>query len=330
MSRVLVTGGAGFLGSHVATALLAKGHEVSVLDDYSGGCAANIPKGAVSFRGTITDRSQVATLFADLKFEYVFHLAAFAAENLSHNARIYTYENIVLGSANIVNACILHGVKRLVFTSSIAVYGDGEPPFTEETPPRPIDPYGIAKRAAEQDIIAAQRVFGLDYTIFRPHNIYGERQNLNDKYRNVVGIWMNQIMRGEPLTIFGDGKQQRAFSYVGDVAPLIADAAFNSRARNETFNIGADAPYSILQLADAVEAAMGTAGNPRVMLPARHEAKMAYCSHEKLGRYFGPREQTPLREGLDAMAKWATACGPQKRPPFPFIEIARGLPEAWK
>ncbi|MBA2302186.1 MAG: NAD-dependent epimerase/dehydratase family protein, partial [Acidobacteria bacterium] len=177
MSNVLVTGGAGFIGSHVADALLQRGHRVTILDDLSGGFRANVPAGAGFVHGDITDSPLVDRLFADARFDYVYHLAAYAAEGLSHFIRRFNYQNNVIGSINLINASINTGVKGFVFTSSIAVYGASpELPMTEATPARPEDPYGIAKYAVEQDLHASRAMFGLDFMIFRPHNVYGPRQ----------------------------------------------------------------------------------------------------------------------------------------------------------
>ena len=207
--KALVTGGAGFIGSHVIQALLDRQADVLALDDLSGGFEENIPDGARFVRGSIVDSALVERLFAEEKFDYVFHLAAYAAEGLSHFIREFNYTNNVVGSMSVINACVRHPVKCLVFTSSIAVYGANQVPMLEETVPAPEDPYGIAKYAVEMDLVAARRMFGLNSIVFRPHNVYGERQNIGDRYRNVIGIFMNQIMRGEPLTVFGDGEQQR-------------------------------------------------------------------------------------------------------------------------
>ena len=168
------------------------------------------------------DADLLARLFAEHQFEYVFHLAAYAAEGLSHFIRRFNYSNNVVGSMNVIDESVKSPVKCLVFTSSIAVYRAGETPMTEEMTPAPQDPYGIAKYAVELDLHAAGRMFGLNSIIFRPHNVYGERQRLGDRYRNVIGIFMNQIMHGEPMTVFGDGTQTRGFSYIGDGEPLIA------------------------------------------------------------------------------------------------------------
>jgi len=246
MSRTLVTGGAGFIGSHVAEELIKRNHQVTVLDDLSGGFVDNLVEGLRFVPGSINDVDLVNRLFLEEKYEYVFHLAAYAAEGLSHFIKRFNYENNLIGSVNLINAAVNTGVKCFVFTSSIAVYGASpELPMTEETPPHPEDPYGIAKQAVEQELRVCKEMFGLDYVIFRPHNVYGERQNIGDKYRNVVGIFMNQILQGKPMTVFGDGSQTRAFSYIGDVAPIIAEAVDVPDAYNQVFNIGADQPYSV-------------------------------------------------------------------------------------
>ena len=230
----LVTGGAGFMGSHVADHLLAKGHNVVVLDDLSGGFRENVPAGATFVEGSITDHELIDRLFDRHSFDYVYHLAAYAAEGLSHFIKRFNYNNNLIGSVNLVNASINHEVKCFVFTSSIAVYGAGQSPMSEEMIPVPEDSYGISKLAVEQELRVSHEMFGLDYVIFRPHNVYGERQNIGDRYRNVVGIFMNQLLRGEPMTIFGDGMQQRAFTHIDDVAPIIAASVdFPSGAQSD-------------------------------------------------------------------------------------------------
>lgn len=212
-SNILVTGGAGFMGSHLASELIDRGHLVTVLDDLSGGFADNVDSRAQFIQGSITDEDLIKKIFSDEKFDYVFHLAAYAAEGLSHFIKKFNYENNLIGSVNLINASINHEVKCFVFTSSIAVYGKNQTPMTEEMVPVPEDPYGVAKLAVEQELRVSHEMFGLDYVIFRPHNVYGERQNIGDRYRNVVGIFMNQIMQDQPMTIFGDGQQSRAFTY---------------------------------------------------------------------------------------------------------------------
>jgi UDP-glucose 4-epimerase len=329
LSQVLVTGGAGFIGSHVADALIARGHDVTVLDDLSGGFPGNVPPAAAFVHGSLTDHALVDRLFAERRIEHVYHLAAYAAEGLSHFIKRFNYTNNVIGSVNLLNASINTGVKTFVFTSSIAVYGSTPPPMTEDQVPAPEDSYGIAKYAVEMELRACRDLFGLNSVIFRPHNVFGPRQNIGDRYRNVVGIFMNQILQGRPMTIFGDGAQTRAFSYIDDVAPVMAEAIDTPAAWNETFNVGADQPYSLLQLANAVAGAMGV--TPRIEhLEARHEVQHAHSSHEKVRRIFGDRPQTPLAEGLRRMASWVREHGARTSAPFEGIEVTRHLPASWQ
>ncbi len=329
MKKVLVTGGAGFMGSHLAETLHNRGYDVVVLDDLSGGFVENVVDGVRFVRGSVTDAELVNNLFETEQFEDVFHLAAYAAEGLSHFIKRFNYTNNLIGSVNLINAAVNTGVKRFVFTSSIAVYGASpQLPMTEDTPPHPEDSYGIAKLAVEQELAVSKEMFGLDYVIFRPHNVYGERQNIGDKYRNVVGIFMNQILQGQPMTVFGDGTQTRAFSYIGDIIPLIADSIETPAAYNQIFNVGADQPYSVNQLAEAVAAAFGVEPNI-VFKPARNEVQDAYSDHSKVRRVFGERPMTSLADGLAKMAAWVKQHGARSSSEFEGIEIMKNFPKAW-
>ena len=324
----LVTGGAGFIGSHVAEHLIRMGHRVVVLDDLSGGCRENVPREAHFVEGSVLDHAVIEELFQEHPFDYVFHLAAYAAEGLSHFIKRFNYNNNVIGSVNLINAAVNHHVKRFVFTSSIAVYGAGQTPMTEAMIPVPEDSYGIAKLAIEQELRVSHEMFGLDYVVFRPHNVYGERQNIGDRYRNVVGIFMNQILRGEPMTIFGDGEQERAFTHIGDVAPVIAGCVENPAARNEVFNVGADVPFSVNRLAEIVAAAMGAKCNVQHLEP-RNEVKFAFSDHCKAERVFGTTQKIGLEDGIRCMAAWVKAHGARASNVFSNIEILRNLPPSW-
>jgi UDP-glucose 4-epimerase len=201
--------------------------------------------------------------------------------------------------------------------------------MTEETPAEPDDSYGIAKLAVEHELKASRAMFGLEYIIFRPHNVYGPRQNIADPYRNVIGIFMNQALQGRSMTIFGDGSQTRAFSYIDDVAPVIAGCIDVPGAWNQVFNIGADAPYSLRVLSREVAQAMGTEATVQY-LPARLEAVHAHSSHEKIRRIFGDRPETRLQDGLREMAAWVRGQGPRETSRFGAIEIAKNLPAVWR
>jgi UDP-glucose 4-epimerase len=304
------------------------GHEVFVVDDLSGGFVENLPPGAHFVKGSILDHQMIDRLFEKSRFEYVYHLAAYAAEGLSHFIKRFNYENNLIGTVNLINASLNHGVHHFVFTSSIAVYGAGQAPLTEALVPVPEDPYGVAKLACEQELRVTQRMFGLNYTVFRPHNVYGEKQNIGDRYRNVVGIFMNQILKNEPMTVFGDGEQQRAFTYVGDVAPLIAQSVSIPLARNETFNVGADLPVTVNELARRVAAAMGVECRV-VHLDPRNEVRFAFADHRKAERAFPRQQRTPLDEGIRRMAAWVRAHGSRASNTFEGIEVARKLPPSW-
>jgi UDP-glucose 4-epimerase len=325
----LVTGGAGFIGSHVAHHCLKLGHRVVVLDDLSGGFRDQVPDDAVFVRGSITDAALLRELFDEYRFDYVYHLAAYAAEGLSHFIRRFNYTNNVIGSVNLINESVQHDVKCFVFTSSIAVYGAAQLPMREDTEPHPEDPYGIAKYAVELDLRAAHAMFGLDWIVFRPHNVYGEHQNLGDPYRNVVGIFMNQIMQQRPLRVFGDGTQTRAFSYIDDVAPHIARSVDVSAARHQVINIGADEPYSVIELAEVIGEAFAV--SPRFeFLSARNEVKHAYSDHTLARNLFGYGERVSLRDGVTRMAQWARRIGVRSGSPFEGIEVSRNMPPAWQ
>ena len=330
MGRVLVTGGAGFLGSHVADALIRRGHDVTVLDDLSGGFRSNVPSAAHFVEGSVADAALVDAVFAQGAFTHVYHLAAYAAEGLSHFIRRFNYTNNVIGSVNVMNASVNTGVRTFVFTSSIAVYGESQVlPVTEAMVPQPEDPYGIAKFAVELDLQACHDMFGLDYVIFRPHNVFGPRQNIGDRYRNVVGIFMNQVLQGRPMTIFGDGTQTRAFSYVDDIAPLIAESVEIPAALNHVFNVGADELCSLNELAGLVSAAMEVPPDV-VHLAPRREVQHVHADHSLVRRVFGSRTVTPLRDGLAHTAAWARQHGSRATSRFDGIEIVRNLPDAWR
>ena len=325
---ILVTGGAGFIGSHVINDLLSKKHQAIALDDLSGGFKENVNPAAIFIEGSINDVALIDKIFKDYRIEYVFHLAAYAAEGLSHFIKRFNYENNLIGSVNLINASINNNVKCFVFTSSIAVYGAAQLPMREDMTPVPEDSYGIAKLAVEQELKASNHLFGLNYIIFRPHNVYGENQNLGDKYRNVLGIFMNQIMQGKALTIFGDGKQTRAFTYIRDVSPVIADSINVSEAYNNIFNIGADEPVAVNDIAKAVAREFNV--EPKITyLDARKEVVHAYSDHSKVQKIFRHTTKFQLEEGIHRMAEWAKKAGVRKSRKFENIEITKNLPRSW-
>jgi UDP-glucose 4-epimerase len=312
----------------VAQHCIELGHDVTVLDDLSGGFRDQAPQAARFVQGSVTDHHLLSRLFQAERFDYVYHLAAYAAEGLSHFIRRFNYINNLIGSVNLINEAVKHNVRCFVFTSSIAVYGANQLPMNEASVPRPEDPYGVSKYAVELDLRAAHEMWGLNSIIFRPHNVYGEHQNIGDRYRNVIGIFMNQIMTGKRMTVFGDGNQTRAFSYIADVAPHIANSVSISEAYNQVFNIGADAPYAVKDLAAVVAHAFGV--EPEIeYLPARNEVLHAFADHEKAKRVFGKGDSVDLEEGVTRMAAWARAVGARKSQTFMDIEVAKNMPPSW-
>lgn len=327
--KALVTGGAGFIGSHLVDDLLKLSLDVVVLDDLSGGFIENINPNVKFVTGSINNVSLINKLFTEEKFDYVFHLAAYAAEGLSHFIKNFNYQNNLIGSINLINASINHDIKCFVFTSSIAVYGAGQLPMTEETRPQPEDPYGIAKYSVELELESSHKMFGLNYIIFRPHNVYGERQNIGDRYRNVVGIFMNQILQDKPLTIFGDGTQQRAFTYIGDVSPIIANSIFNKDSYQNVFNIGSDSFTDVNKLAEIVCKSMKSEVNIEY-LPARNEVMNAYSDHKKAKKILKYSDITSLEDGIQKMVTWVNKEGSKVSKKFENIEILKNLPPSWK
>ena len=328
MKCSLITGGAGFIGSHVARHCLNLGHKVIVVDDLSGGFRDQVPPEATFVEGSVVNETLVSKIFETYKIDYVYHLSAYAAEGLSHFIRRFNYTSNLIGSVNLINESVRHEIECFVFTSSIAVYGRNQLPMVESLTPRPEDPYGISKYAVELDLAAAHEMFGLNYIIFRPHNVYGEHQNLGDTYRNVIGIFMNKIMQGMPMTVFGDGEQTRAFSYIDDVALPIARGVEVSAAYQEVINIGADQPHTIRELAERVASSMSV--QPEIeYLQERNEVKHAYASHDKAARLFEISSSVSLDEGLAGMADWSRQTGIRSSRKFESIEIEKNLPESW-
>jgi len=324
----LVTGGAGFIGSHLTNELIKCGHKVVVLDDLSGGFIDNVNKEAVFVHGSVINTELLSDIFNTYKFDYVYHLAAYAAEGLSHFIKRFNYTNNLIGSVNLINESIKHKVQCFVFTSSIAVYGKCTPPMNENMFPVPEDPYGIAKLSVEHELRVTHEMFGLNYIIFRPHNVYGENQNLGDRYRNVIGIFMNQLMQNKPVTIFGDGNQTRAFSYIADIVPQIASSVTNPKALNQIINIGADQEYSVNALAETVMRVVEKEGMIR-HVEARNEVINAYSDHSKAIAIFGIHANTPLETGLKKMYNWARIAGIRNSKKFENIEISEKLPPIW-
>lgn len=295
------------------------------IDDLSGGYKEHVPT-QVEFHALDLAKDEISSLFKGV--DIVYHFAAYAAEGLSPFIRKFNYSCNLVATANVVNACIEHQVGRLVFTSSMAVYGVGTPPFQETDIPSPIDPYGVAKFACEMDIKIAGEQHGLDWCIIRPHNVYGRNQNIWDRYRNVLGIWMYQYKKGLPFTIFGDGSQQRAFSSIDDCLVPLWKAGTDPRASKQIINIGSWKYYSIKEASEVLRKVIGD-GNMKHE-EARHEVKDALPSHEKSVQLLDYEDKTSLEAGLRDMWNWAKNQPDRPQKSWDSYELEKGIYGFWK
>jgi UDP-glucose 4-epimerase len=328
--KILITGIAGLIGSKLADWIIENipDAEVVGIDDLSGGYKENINPKVIFWQQNLVEHP-IENAFDVHRFDYVFHFAAYAAEGLSPFIRQYNYKNNLIATTKIVNNCIKYGVKRLVFTSSMAVYGHGHGNiFHEDQNPNPIDPYGISKYASEMDIQVAGMQHDLDWCIIRPHNVYGVNQNIWDKYRNVLGIWMYQHLNNEPMTIFGDGHQVRAFSYIDDIVEPLWNAAIKSEASKQIINLGGIEEHSILEANEILRKIIGSEN--LVYLQKRHEVKYAIPTYQKSIDILEFKHKINLEEGLTKMWEWAQRQPIRERFVWPSYELDKGLYKFWQ
>ena len=332
MNKILITGVAGLIGSRFADWLIENKPEFEIIgiDDLSGGYKENINPKVIFYQfNLVKDSYKLLKIFEDHKPDYVYHFAAYAAEGLSPFIRQYNYDNNLRATAGIINECIKYNVKRLIFTSTLAVYGHGSGGiFDEVQVPKPIDPYGVAKYGCEMDIQIAGEQHGLDWCIIRPHNVYGIKQNIWDKYRNVLGIWMYQHLNNEPMTIFGDGEQTRAFSFIDDSLEPLWNAAVRPEASKEIINLGGTKEISIKNASKILQEVVG--GDEIIHLEGRHEVKHSIPTFQKSIDILGFKHQTDLNEGLTKMWEWAKHQPMRDRFIWPEYELDKGIYSFWK
>lgn len=325
--KILVTGNLGFIGSHLTEKLLSKGHDVVGIDDESGGDARNsIFK---QYYNDCRDYSLVDFIIKNERPKAIYHLAANAAEGKSHFSPIDITTRNYNSFLNVLVAGINNGMKRIVVTSSVAVYGSAEPPFTEETEPEPEDLYGLSKLNIEKSLKILSKVHDFEWVVARAHNVYGPRQSMSDPYRNVVTIWMNKILKGEPYVIYGDGSMQRCYTYVDDLVEGLYKMGFED-VNGEIFNLGADEAYSLKQLSDAIQKVSGGVTPPEFLPSRPQEVKTAVLSHEKAKKLLGYKTRTSLEEGIERTWKWAKQQGPQKLRYTDFEIDSPKIPANWR
>ncbi len=328
--KILITGVAGLIGSRLADYIIENEPDVHIvgIDDLSGGYIENVNPKVELWQMNLIN-GNISECFERHNFDYVYHLAAYAAEGLSPFIRSYNYQNNLVATSRIINECIIHDVKRLIFTSTMAVYGHGNGEIFDETQvPCPVDPYGIAKYACEMDIKVAGEQHGLDWCIVRPHNVYGIKQNIWDKYRNVLGIWMYQHMNGEPMTIFGDGTQKRAFSYVDDCLEPLWKTSQQDNCSKQIINLGGTVHYTINEANEILKNVIK--GGETIYKEQRHEVKNAVPTWQKSVDLLDYRDDTNLHNGLVKMWKWAQKQPNRERFVWENYEISKGIYEFWK
>jgi UDP-glucose 4-epimerase len=327
--KILITGVAGLLGSRLADWIIENtDHKVIGIDDLSGGYINNVHKDVSFYKFDLVEGDQLNYVFKRESPDIVYHFAAYAAEGLSPFMRTFNYKNNLISTAKIINCCINYEITRLIFTSTMAVYGHGNPPFDEEDVPAPIDPYGIAKYACEMDIQVAGEQHGLDWCIIRPHNVYGIKQNIWDKYRNVLGIWMCQYMNGEPMSIFGDGEQKRAFSFIDDTLEPLWKSGIQENCSKQIINLGGTKFYTINEANKTLRDVIGN--GKKVHKEPRHEVKNAHPTWQKSVELLEYEDVTSLYDGLKEMWDWAQEQPNNTRKFWESYEVEKGIYEFWK
>lgn len=309
--RVFVTGVAGFLGSHIAEHFVASGWEASGIDNLLGGAKENVPDDVEFVVADCADRECYAGLLRGV--DLVYHCAAAPYEGVSVFSPQVVHQHTAGATVAILSAAASAGVGRFVLCSSMARYGCQPTPFTEDLAPKPVDPYGISKYAAElltQNICDTQ---GIEWAIAVPHNIIGPRQKFDDPYRNVASIMINRMLQGRQPVIYGDGSQRRCFSYVADVVDPLVTLGTDSRLVGEIVNVGPDEEYvTILELAELIGELLDFALDP-IFVPDRpREVREAHCSSDKARELLGYRTKWSLRDGLIAMTAWIREVGPRE------------------
>lgn len=335
--KILVTGSAGFMGSHLVNSLLDLGYkDIFGIDDLSGGYLDNVNPDSYFSKLDLRDKKKTAIYIQKVKPKIIFHLAADATEGRSQFTPLSCTERNYLAYLNLLVPAIKNGLKKIILTSSMSVYGSQRPPFSEDTPRLPDDIYGISKAAMERATEILSRVHGFKYVIIRPHNVYGPGQNLSDPYRNVVAIFINRLLNKKNFYIYGDGRQKRAFSYIDDFTPYIIKATFLKEAEGEIFNIGPIEESTINKLAQIVLHAFFPDGEvpqnlkPKYLPPRPMEVKEAWCTIDKARNVLGYKATVGLKEGVKRMVAWAKRKGPQKFYYLDDLELVnKNAPLTW-
>ena len=330
--KILVTGGSGFMGSHLLEALVAtKRYKVYGVDDHSGGSVQNIPQDCFFYEMDLRDKKKTENLISRIQPDVIYALAANAREGASFFQPLSVTERNINVYMNVLESAVRHGVKKIIYFSSMAVYGEHtQPPFDEKMPRVPCDIYGLSKSWCEQSTEMLAEAHGFEYVIVRPHNVFGEKQCLRDLYRNVIAIFMNRIMREEPIYIYGDGKQKRAFSYIDFSLPCYMKC-LDDDIKNEIFNIGGVAEVNINDIAEIIIECFPEYKRPEIVhLPERHgEVKYAWSTYAKSVEKLGYKETFDLKEAVKRMSEWVKKQGPQDWTEEELSLVNEKVPRTW-
>lgn len=328
-SKIFISGVAGFLGSHLADAFLADGHEVAGVDNLIGGYVDNVPAGVEFHEGDCNDLRPLKERMRGA--EIVYHCAATAYEGLSVFSPHLVTQNIVTATTGMIAAAVENQARRFVLCSSMARYGTNPVPFTEDMVPQPQDPYGIGKYASELLLRNLAATHGMEWVIAVPHNIIGPRQKYDDPYRNVASIFINLMLQGHQPFLYGDGTQKRCFSFISDVVAPLKQMACDARCSGEVINIGPDEEFiTINELAKTIARLLGFRLESRYTRGRPQEVQFANCSADKARRLLGYDPKVKLEAGLQEMIAYIRQRGTR---PFLYhldVEISNErLPETW-
>jgi UDP-glucose 4-epimerase len=331
MKKAVITGVAGLIGSHAASKYLEEGYRVIGIDNLIGGRLENVPNGVEYINLDLTSREFIDNPLW-VNTDIVVHAAALAHEGYSVFSPAIITESNIQATVNVATAAAKHKAKRLVYLSSMSRYGDsGGELFTEEMVPQPKTPYGLAKLAAEGLLKNICDYHGVEWTIIVPHNVIGIGQKYDDPYRNVAGIFANRLLQGKNPIIYGDGSQERSFTFVQDVVDPLYLASVSDAAVGEIFNVGPDShSTTILELGRIIASYYGLTYAPEFWTSRPKETQVALCSSDKARRIlaFNPRQN--MEEGLFQMLDWIKEKGPREFEYHIPLEIeTENTPKTW-
>lgn len=294
--KILITGIAGMIGTVLSKYFLDKGYQVIGVDNLSEGYLENIDDRTIFYQGDICNLEFLKYVFSNLRPDYVINASAEAAEILSPFIRSFTYQSNIVGTANVINCCVNYDINKIIHFSSIARYGDGIPPFSESSPIKPLEPYGISKYVNELDLKEASEHFGLNYNVLVCFNVASKYQNYYSRYRNALAIFARQSVLGQDITLYGDGQQKRSFSDAQYICAPIEKLLLNDKFNGETYNLGSSKPITLLDAAQIVQKEANKRGfNPKIIhLEPRKEVKIAYCKTIKAEAELDFKDNTDL------------------------------------